>query len=141
MAVLLFPEGSSTDGSRYSPSVPLSTNLRSRPCARKCRCRHLPDGDDYVERDPCYYGDICFFPRLLQTLGVRGVRRLDFSPTSVIYDNLRAAVLKTRGEVIDLRAAQRQSTAAEFRDTPETSRGCGRLAGHAECIALSRRPR
>lgn len=123
VAVLLFPEGTSTDGSEilpfhpsfYEPAVVAHSPVTAGAIM-------YPDGDDYIERDLCYYGDIAFFPRLLQTLGFRSVcARLDFSPNSVIYDNRRTAVLKTRGEVIELRTAQRQSIAAEFRDTPEIS--------------------
>ncbi len=123
VAVLLFPEGTSTDGSAilaFHPSFYEPAIVSQAPVTAGAIM--YPDGDDYIERDLCYYGDISFFPRLLQTLGFRSIRaRLDFSPNSVIYDNRRTAVLKTRDEVIALRAAQRQSIAAEFRDTPETS--------------------
>jgi 1-acyl-sn-glycerol-3-phosphate acyltransferase len=111
VAVLLFPEGTSTDGSEILPFHPsfYEPAVRARVPVTAASIMY-PDGEDYIERDLCYYGDISFFPRLLQTLGLRSVRaRVDFSPNQVIYDHRKTAVSKTREEVIALRLQQQVS--------------------------------
>lgn len=106
--VLLFPEGTSTDGSAvlkfhstlFEPAiahgVPVSTGA----------IRYL-DGADYVERDLCYYGDIHFAPHLLETMGRDGVTaRLDYSSQSHVYTHRRAAADEARKEIVALRELQ-----------------------------------
>jgi 1-acyl-sn-glycerol-3-phosphate acyltransferase len=113
VVVLLFPEGTSTDGSEILPFHPsfYEPAVVARVPVTAASIMY-PAGEGYTERDLCYYGDISFFPRLLQVLGLRSVRaRVDFSPDQVIYDHRKTAVRKTRDEVIAMRLQQQGSVA------------------------------
>jgi 1-acyl-sn-glycerol-3-phosphate acyltransferase len=72
--VVLFPEGTSTDGREvirfkstlFEPAVEAGLNVV--PAA----IFYEPHGDGLEERDVCWYGDDLFLPHLLQVLGVDG---------------------------------------------------------------------
>ncbi|HVJ08034.1 MAG TPA: lysophospholipid acyltransferase family protein [Acidisarcina sp.] len=108
VCVVLFPEGTSTDGSHvlafYSSFFEPAVLSHSRITAAAVG---YPRGEGYIESDICYYGDITFFPRLLETLKLRRVvSRLDFAQRGVIYENRKEAARHTRAEVIALRDRQ-----------------------------------
>jgi 1-acyl-sn-glycerol-3-phosphate acyltransferase len=105
--VLLFPEGTSTDGSTvlkfhstlFEPAVVCGVPISAGAI------RYL-EGRDYQERDLCYYGDIHFAPHLLETMGRKGmIGRIDFSSQPRVYLHRRVAADETRQEIIALREA------------------------------------
>lgn len=106
--VLLFPEGTSTDGSsvlKFHSTLFESVVAHGIPVTAGA-IRYL-DGPDYQERDLCYYGDIHFAPHLLEMMGRKGVAaRLDYSPEPHIYPHRRIAAEETRKEVVALRELQ-----------------------------------
>ena len=102
--VLLFPEGTSTDGSqvlRFHPTLlepAIRRQLEIAPAAIAYRLRH---GE---ERDLCYYGDVSFVPHLLRTLGLGGVTaELEFFPDPVTYAERKAAALDLHDKVEAMR--------------------------------------
>lgn len=72
--VLLFPEGTSTDGSRvmrfhatlFEPAVAVGVTIT--PAA----ITYEPKGHGVVERDLCWFGDETFVPHLMRVLNVEG---------------------------------------------------------------------
>lgn len=105
--VLLFPEGTSTDGSEvlkfhstlFEPAVVNSVPITASAI------RYL-SGKGYSERDLCYYGDIHFAPHLLQTMGHDSLGgRIDFSSQTRTYPHRRVAADETRQEIVALREA------------------------------------
>lgn len=109
--VLLFPEGTSTDGSAvlkfhstlFEPAVAHQIPVSA------AAIRYL-DGSDYQERDLCYYDDIHFAPHILQTMGRDGLTaRLDYAPQPHIYAQRRMAADEARNEIVALRSLQSTS--------------------------------
>lgn len=104
VAVLLFPEGTSTDGSevlRFHPPLlepAIRLHAEVTPAAIGYRT------EDGEERDLCYYGDIHFAPHLLGSLGRRGtVARVEFHPDRAVYAERKAAALELRKKVVAMR--------------------------------------
>lgn len=90
--VLLFPEGTSTDGStvlRFHPSlmepaVQLGVPMRAAAIA-------YPGG---AEREVCWYGEAAFVPHLLRVLGTSGIAgAVEFYPDVTIATERKAAAL------------------------------------------------
>ena len=111
VCVVLFAEGTSTDGSHVLPFHPsffepaVASGLPITSAAVRYR-----RGDDFVESEVCYYGDVTFLPRLLKTLSLRRiVGRLDFSPRGIVYNNRKIAASSTRTEVVSLRDRQMEA--------------------------------
>lgn len=103
--VLLFAEGTSTDGSLVLPfhSSLFEPAIRAQAPVTAAAIQYL-DGADYTEKDVCYYGDIVFAPHLLQTLGFRQLAgRVAFSSRSAHYPGRKAAAAAARSEVVSLR--------------------------------------
>ncbi|WP_161557218.1 lysophospholipid acyltransferase family protein [Acidisarcina polymorpha] len=103
--VLIFPEGTSSDGSsvlRFYPSL-------FEPAVR-AGVPILPAAIGYsassmLERDLCYYGDISFGPHLLQTLELPDVSgMIRFATGAKIYSNRKDAALAAHLQVVDLRS-------------------------------------
>jgi lyso-ornithine lipid O-acyltransferase len=104
VAVLLFPEGTSTDGSvvlRFHPSLlepAIALGAEITPAAIAYR---MAGGE---ERDVCYYGDVRFAPHLLEVLGRTGIRaEIEFDPEAETYADRKAAAQRLREKVISLR--------------------------------------
>lgn len=102
--VLLFPEGTSTDGSvllRFHPSLLEPAIQAGAPLTPAAIAWRLNGGE---ERDLCYYGDIHFMPHLFATLGRSGVScSVEFYPESQVYQERKAAALELRERVAALR--------------------------------------
>jgi lyso-ornithine lipid O-acyltransferase len=103
--ILLFPEGTSSDGTRvlrfhtglFEPAVTAAAPITA------AAIRYLSDGD-VPERDVCWFGDEAFLPHLWRTLGVRGLRaELAFGEPR-IYPDRRTAARETQAEVEGMRA-------------------------------------
>lgn len=104
ISILLFPEGTSTDGSTVLPFRPSIFEPAIRANAPVVAASiSYPDGAEYAEKDICYYGDIKFFPHLLQTLNLRGLRCLiRFSPQQH-YPNRKVAAAESWKQILSLR--------------------------------------
>jgi len=104
--VLLFPEGTSSDGNAvlrfhnglFEPAVRAAVPV-TPAAVRYC----LAGGG--AERDLCWYGDEGFLPHLWKTLGARRFTAEVRFSTPRLYANRRAAALETHAEVEALRAA------------------------------------
>ncbi len=104
VAVLLFPEGTSTDGSavlRFHPALlqpAVQLGAVMTPAAIGYRVR------DEEEREMCWYGDLAFLPHLLRTLGRAGVvAEVEFYPEARTYTERKAAALELHDKVVAMR--------------------------------------
>jgi lyso-ornithine lipid O-acyltransferase len=105
--VLLFPEGTSTDGASVLKfhSTLFEPAIAHRVPISVSAIRYLSTAE-YQERDLCYYGDIHFAPHMLETMGRKNLTaRIDFSSQQQIYVDRRVAAEETRQAVIALREA------------------------------------
>jgi lyso-ornithine lipid O-acyltransferase len=113
VAVVLFPEGSSTDGStlqRFHPSL-LESAISLRNAIVPAAVAYRVAGAE--ERDVCYYGDLHFGPHLLQLLGRRGIAaEIEFHPDREVYLDRKVAAQSLRARV----AAMRRRMRPEVRD-------------------------
>lgn len=101
--VLLFPEGTSTDGARvqrfHSRLIDPATRMGAPITAAAVRYM-VEDGE---ERTLCWYGDDAFVPHLWKVLGVAGLSaRIRFGSPK-IYADRRTAAAETHAEVTALR--------------------------------------
>ena len=103
--VLLFPEGTSSDGStvlRFHAALFHSAVRAQQPIA-PAAIRYSA-GQGVPEKDLCYYGPVRFLPHLLKTLGRRDVQAaLTFGSDSEIYSSRKAAANETWQQVMLLR--------------------------------------
>ena len=102
--VLLFPEGTSTDGSEvirfHSRLIDPATSLRV-PITTAAIRYAIEDGTE--ERELCWYGDETFVNHLWKVLGVAGFEAdLRFGESHVYTDRRRAAD-ETRAEITAMR--------------------------------------
>ena len=112
VSVLLFPEGTSTDGTsvlRFHPSLLQPAITLGNPIVAAAIGYRMAGAE---ERDLCYYGDVRFGPHLLQLLGRAGVlAAIDFHPDSEIYADRKGAAQSLREKVIALRRRMRHAGA------------------------------
>jgi 1-acyl-sn-glycerol-3-phosphate acyltransferase len=108
--VLLFPEGTSSDGStvlRFHPSL-LEPAVRLAVDISVAAIRYA--AEDCSERDLCYYGDITFGPHLLEVLGRRGTRgMIRFGMESAVYSDRKVAARDCWERVMMLRSRAESS--------------------------------
>ena len=108
LPILLFPEGTSTDGTallRFHSSLLEAAIRTSSPIAAAAVSYTAADTK---ERDLCYYGDDTFLPHLLRTLGRREVfASVRFSGHSLVYPDRKVAASSLWSEVAQLRAELR----------------------------------
>ncbi len=105
--VLLFPEGTSTDGSQVlrfhgrliHPAIEVGA-----PITAAAIC-YLPDGNTQ-ERELCWFGDAGFLPHLWKVLGLRGFSALVRFGQPHTYKERRTAAAETRAEVIAMRGVR-----------------------------------
>jgi 1-acyl-sn-glycerol-3-phosphate acyltransferase len=107
--VILFPEGTSTNGQGVLPfkSSLLEPAVRqTHPITVGCIGYALDDGD--VSEDICYWGDVTFFPHMLNLLSKRAVRAFvrfarferDRTDRKELAQQLRLEVLKLKGDFV-----------------------------------------
>lgn len=112
--VILFAEGTSTDGSTVLPfrsaffEPAIATGMPIIPAAIAYSAA------DGVEADLCYYGDITMLPHLLGVLGREGVEARVRFGDGRSYADRKAAAQATREEVVTLRRGR-----AEHRRRPD----------------------
>lgn len=111
--VLLFPEGTSTDGlellrfhlSLYEPAV-----TAQAPVTAAAVRYVLADGGE--ERDLCWFGDTGFLPHFWRTLGVSGFSAQVTFGEPRVYADRRTAAEATHKEVEAMRAGEKGISAS-----------------------------
>ncbi len=107
--VLVFPEGTSSDGSGvlrfygslFEPAVRTGAPVTAAAIGYSA-------GGGAAERDLCYYGDISFAPHLIETLQLPDiVATVRLASQGQVYDNRKLAAALTREAVIGLRPAEK----------------------------------
>lgn len=110
--VLLFPEGTSTDGStvlRFHPSllqpaVDLGSEITAAAIGYRVR--------GGAEREVCWYGDASFVPHLLRTLGRAGIAaEVEFHPDRGACADRKNAALALQERVHAMRRRMNRSAA------------------------------
>lgn len=102
--VVLFPEGTSTDGIMV---MPFRTALLQPAIA--ARALILPAAISYcvydgVEADLCYYGEITFLPHLFGALAHKGIEaRIVFENEARVHPDRKTAAKAARQSVVSLR--------------------------------------
>jgi 1-acyl-sn-glycerol-3-phosphate acyltransferase len=103
--VVLFPEGTSSDGRQVLPfrsSLLEPVNGPDRPLSVACISYAMADGS--VENDVCYWGDMSFFPHLVALMTKAKIRaRVRFSKVEHRADNRKELARQLHAEVVRLR--------------------------------------
>lgn len=113
--ILLFPEGTSTDGShvlRFHSRLIDPAVVAAAPITAAA-LRYSADGAE--ERELCWFGDSLFLPHLWKTLGTQGVRAEMRFGAPRLYRDRRTATRETHAEVVAMRvegAAHAQGNSA-----------------------------
>ena len=118
LRVVIFPEGTSTDGSKvlpfypslFEPAVETSVPVTAAHVSYTLR-------DGIVGQDVAYWGEMTFFPHLLKLLAKRGLSAtVTFSEVSRTFTGRKVAAVEMREEVLRLHNYSSSSaTAAELR--------------------------
>jgi lyso-ornithine lipid O-acyltransferase len=109
VAVLLFPEGTSSDGSevhRFHPALFEPAAVSAAPVTAAA-IRYAIDGG-VAERELCWFGDMLFLPHLWKALGTRGFAAEVHFGEPRIYSGRRAAAQATHDEVAAMRNGDTQ---------------------------------
>jgi 1-acyl-sn-glycerol-3-phosphate acyltransferase len=125
VTVVLFPEGTSTDGTTLLPfhSFLFEPAVEAESLVTAAALSYEADGAE--ERALCYYSDMSFVSNLLDIMGHESIRgRLRFDSRPRVYSNRRHAANDTWERVARLRL---RATI----DTPEHARRYKTLAGEA----------
>jgi 1-acyl-sn-glycerol-3-phosphate acyltransferase len=107
--VLLFPEGTSTDGStvlRFHSLLIHPAILARAPITTAALSYVIDRG--IPERELCWYDDALFVTHLMKALGTPGFTCVVRFGQSTIYDDRRIAVSRTHAEVTAMRALIQQ---------------------------------
>lgn len=116
--VVIFPEGTSTDGSRilpFFPSLMQPAIAAGQPVTPAFLRYESVDGDAATE--VCYWGDMTFVPHVLRLLGTKRVNAtLAFGEARVYLDRKTAAV-QCRDEVVRLAESLSSSQTASYSST------------------------
>lgn len=114
VTVVLFPEGTSTDGTTLLPfhSFLFEPAIEAESLITAAAVSYEAEGAE--ERDLCYYGDIHFVPHLLETIGRTSVRgRVRFESRPRMYASRKQAANDTWERVARLRLRVSLETPAE----------------------------
>jgi 1-acyl-sn-glycerol-3-phosphate acyltransferase len=105
--VLLFPEGTSTDGSEVLPFHPrlIDPATSTGTPITAAAVRYVIEGG-VPERELCWFGDTEFVPHLLKALGTPGFHAHVTFGQSKIYTDRREAANATHAEVTAMREAK-----------------------------------
>jgi 1-acyl-sn-glycerol-3-phosphate acyltransferase len=105
--VLLFPEGTSTDGSEVLPFHPrlIDPATSAGVTVTAAAVRYTIDGG-VDERELCWYGDVEFVPHLLKALGTPGFSAEVIFGESKIYPDRRTAADATHAEITAMRMGE-----------------------------------
>ena len=113
LPVVVFPEGTSSDGAQVLPFYPslFEPAVESgAPITAASITYSLQDGD--VGQDVAYWGDMTFFPHLLKLLSKRGLSvKVTFSDQPRRFGDRKRAAAEMREEVVRLHEARERATA------------------------------
>jgi lyso-ornithine lipid O-acyltransferase len=104
--VLLFPEGTSTDGTqvlRFHARLLQSATSAGVPITAAAVRYEIVGGVE--ERELCWYGGDAFMPHLWKVLGVKGFSAQIHFGAPRVYADPRAAAEQTHAEVVAMREA------------------------------------
>ena len=105
--VVLFPEGTSSDGRQVLPfrsSLLEPVNGQQRPLSVACISYAVAGGS--AENDVCYWGDMTFFPHLVKLLTKEKIRaRVRFRKVEHRADNRKELARQLHAEVVRLKTA------------------------------------
>jgi len=104
--VLLFPEGTSTDGTqvlRFHARLMGPAIAAGAPITAAAIRYEIEGGVE--ERELCWYGGEAFMPHLWKVLGVKGFSAQLLFGEPRVYADPRAAADRTRAEVVAMRGA------------------------------------
>jgi 1-acyl-sn-glycerol-3-phosphate acyltransferase len=104
--IMLFPEGTSTDGSALLPFRPFLFEPAVRMAAPVTACAIGYSAVKQPESALCYYGDVPFAPHLISCLGLTGVRAVIASAPAATYASRKEAAAETQRLVEELRVMQ-----------------------------------
>lgn len=125
LTVVLFPEGTSTDGTTLLPFHPFLFEPAIEAESLITAAAVSYEADDAAERNLCYCGDAGFISNLLEVSGHRSVHGwIRFDPKPRVYNNRRHAANDTWERVARLRLR------ADI-DMPKHARQYSTLAGGA----------
>jgi 1-acyl-sn-glycerol-3-phosphate acyltransferase len=102
IVVVLFPEGTSSDGSTVLPfrSALFKPAVQLNQPVSTAHISYAVEGGS-VERDVCYWGSMVFFPHLFRFLRLGNVNaRVRFGPKASAFTDRKMAALTTREEVL-----------------------------------------
>ena len=105
--VMLFPEGTSTDGAALLPFHPLLFEPAVRGAVPVTASAISYRSSEAQESVLCYYGDVAFAPHLLTCLGLDQVEATMAAEPPEIYSSRKAAAAATEAQVAALRARMR----------------------------------
>jgi 1-acyl-sn-glycerol-3-phosphate acyltransferase len=112
VVVVLFPEGTSSDGTKVLPFRPalFEAAIGAGEPMTPAHLRYaLSQGTP--ETDVCYWGEMSFLPHLLKLLSQRGVQAMiRFAPGAKTFDDRKLAAQRTQEMVIELSAAARNGS-------------------------------
>jgi lyso-ornithine lipid O-acyltransferase len=113
--VVMFPEGTSTDGGRVLPFHPRLFQPAVESGAAIVAAAIGYRGEDGAEeREICWYGDAAFLPHLLRIMGGRRIAaRIRFAEPR-IYADARTAAQETQVAVAGMRAQMGAARCAEL---------------------------
>ncbi len=103
--VLLFPEGTSTDGTEVMRfhSTLFAPAVERRLLVTPAAIFYEPHGD-LLEKDVCWFGDASFLPHLLRVLGITGFTAVVKFGTPELYPDRRTAAYRSHDAVSGMRA-------------------------------------
>jgi 1-acyl-sn-glycerol-3-phosphate acyltransferase len=116
--VVLFPEGTSSDGSTVLPFRPALFEgvIGADEIITPAHLRYYV-ADGVPGQDVCYWGEMSFFPHLLRLLSRSGIRAaIHFAPESSRYQDRKVAAKETREMVLDLGGLN--SSVPAYNDAP-----------------------
>jgi len=115
LRVIVFPEGTSSDGSEVLPFYPslFEPAIENQaPVTAAYLSYEVESGT--VEQDVAYWGTMTFFPHLLQLLRLGEIRAfIRFSETPRVFANRKAASVEMRSEVLRLREPETRAMVAD----------------------------
>lgn len=102
--VVLFPEGTSSDGTAVLPfrAALLEAAITSREPISSAHISYAVENGS-VEKEICYWGRMSFFPHLLRLMSLRGIRaQVRFATGAPRYEDRKVAARATRKLVLAL---------------------------------------
>lgn len=102
--VVLFPEGTSSDGTAVLPfrAALLEAAITSREPVSSAHIGYAVENGS-VETEICYWGTMNFFPHLLRLMSLRGIRaQVRFATDAQRYEDRKMAASATRKLVLAL---------------------------------------